>query len=162
MEKKPKSHISSDVMLLSSKALLPLVIRNKREADPNCQIDQIAIFTFFPLWLFLLLLTLLLLLPLLPAALLLPVVLLLLPGLLDLPNTSLLLRSPSQPVKPILAQKVQKESQHKRMVGNQQFLFSLWEGCQFLPMAQEITNMSTKDTKLLNLDTRALMLAPVY
>ena len=43
MEKKPKSHISSDVMLLSSKALLPLVSQTKRGADPNCQIDQITI-----------------------------------------------------------------------------------------------------------------------
>ena len=108
------------------------------------------------------LLTLLLLLPLLPAALLLPVVLLLLPGLLDRPNTSLLLRRPSQPVKPILAQKVQKESQHKRMVGNQQ-LFSHYEKDGNIgPMAPEITNMRTKDTKVLNLDTKALMGAPLY
>ena len=50
MEKKQlKSQISGDVMLFSSKALLPLVIPTKREADPNCQIDQIAIVTFFPL-----------------------------------------------------------------------------------------------------------------
>ena len=72
------------------------------ECEPYSKYFWIII-TFFPRWLFLLLLTLLLLLPLLPVPLLLPV-LLRLPGLLARPNVSPLLRRPSHPVKPILAQ----------------------------------------------------------
>ena len=112
--------------------IFPLLV-GPAQAPAPASTTSICIITFFPLWLFLLLLTLLLLLPLL-----LPV-LLLLPGLLALPNVSSRLRRPSHPVKPMSAQESRARGEQSQW--HQQFFVSDTRKHQY---GHEGTSMGTR------------------